>query len=49
MVFNEKSLLPKFALTNRWALITGAAGLLGMEHSRALLASGANIVVQDIN
>ena len=49
MVINEKSILPKFTLTNRWALITGAAGLLGMEHSRALLSSGANIVLQDIN
>ena len=49
MVFGEEGILPKFALTNRWALVTGAAGLLGMEHSRALLASGANIVLQDIN
>lgn len=49
MGFGEEGILPKFALTNRWALVTGAAGLLGMEHSRALLASGANIVLQDIN
>ena len=39
----------KFDLSKRWALVTGAAGLLGLEHSRALLESGANIVLQDID
>jgi NAD(P)-dependent dehydrogenase (short-subunit alcohol dehydrogenase family) len=41
--------LPKFDLTKKWALITGAAGLLGGEHSRALLEAGANLVLQDID
>ena len=41
--------LPKFDLTQKWALITGAAGLLGGEHSRALLEAGANVVLQDID
>ena len=39
----------KFEIRNRWALITGAAGLLGMEHVRALLDIGANVVLQDID
>jgi NAD(P)-dependent dehydrogenase (short-subunit alcohol dehydrogenase family) len=39
----------KFDLTDRTALITGAAGLLGIEHASALLASGATVVLTDIN
>ena len=39
----------KFDLSNSWALVTGAAGLLGLEHSRALLEAGGNIVLQDID
>ncbi len=39
----------KFDLTDRTALITGAAGLLGIEHAAALLASGATVVLTDIN
>jgi NAD(P)-dependent dehydrogenase (short-subunit alcohol dehydrogenase family) len=39
----------KFNLSGRWALITGAAGLLGVEHGRALLEVGANLVIQDID
>jgi NAD(P)-dependent dehydrogenase (short-subunit alcohol dehydrogenase family) len=38
----------KFDLTGKTALITGAAGLLGMEHAAALLESGANVVLTDI-
>jgi NAD(P)-dependent dehydrogenase (short-subunit alcohol dehydrogenase family) len=38
----------KFDLTGKTALITGAAGLLGIEHSAALLESDANVVLTDI-
>jgi NAD(P)-dependent dehydrogenase (short-subunit alcohol dehydrogenase family) len=39
----------KFSLAGKTALITGAAGLLGAEHSRALLESDARVVITDIN
>lgn len=39
----------KFALTGKTALITGAAGLLGVEHAAALLESGAAVVLTDIS
>lgn len=38
----------KFDLTGKTAIITGAAGLLGMEHAAALLESGATVVLTDI-
>jgi len=38
----------KFNLTGKTALITGAAGLLGIEHAAALLESGATVVLTDI-
>lgn len=38
----------KFNLTGKTALITGAAGLLGVEHASALLASGATVILTDI-
>ena len=38
----------KFDLTGKTALITGAAGLLGIEHAAALLESGAKVVLTDI-
>ena len=38
----------KFHLSGKTALITGAAGLLGMEHAAALLESGAQVVMTDI-
>lgn len=41
--------LKKFDLTGKTALITGAAGLLGMEHAAALLESGATLVLTDIS
>lgn len=39
----------KFDLTGKTALITGAAGLLGVEHAIALLESGATVVLTDIS
>jgi NAD(P)-dependent dehydrogenase (short-subunit alcohol dehydrogenase family) len=39
----------KFELTGKTALITGAAGLLGMEHAAALLESGAKVVLTDVS
>lgn len=38
----------RFNLTGKTALITGAAGLLGIEHAAALLESGATVVLTDI-
>ena len=38
----------RFDLTGRTALITGSAGLLGIEHAAALLESGATVVLTDI-
>mgnify|MGYP000489174815 CR=1 FL=1 len=38
----------KFDLTGKIALITGAGGLLGVEHAAALLECGAKVVLTDI-
>ncbi len=38
----------KFDLSGKTALITGGAGLLGVEHAAALLESGATVVLTDI-
>lgn len=38
----------KFDLTGKTALITGGAGLLGIEHATALLETGARVVLTDI-
>jgi NAD(P)-dependent dehydrogenase (short-subunit alcohol dehydrogenase family) len=39
----------KFNLSGKTALITGAAGLLGIEHAAALLDNGAQVVLTDIS
>ena len=38
-----------FSLKNKTAIVTGACGLIGREHCRALAEAGANVVVADIN
>lgn len=38
-----------FELTGKHALITGAAGLLGVEHAAALLECGASVIVTDLS
>jgi NAD(P)-dependent dehydrogenase (short-subunit alcohol dehydrogenase family) len=38
----------KFNLQGKTALITGAAGLLGIEHAASLLESGAQVVLTDL-
>jgi len=46
---SETKAFKKFSLSNRTALITGGAGLMGVEHAAALLESGATVVITDIN
>jgi NAD(P)-dependent dehydrogenase (short-subunit alcohol dehydrogenase family) len=38
-----------FSLKNKTAIVTGACGLIGKEHCRALAEAGANVVVADMN
>jgi NAD(P)-dependent dehydrogenase (short-subunit alcohol dehydrogenase family) len=45
----NKMAFEKFNLTGKTALITGAAGMLGIQHSAALLESGATVVLTDIS
>lgn len=44
-----KMVFEKFNLNDKTALITGAAGLLGIEHAAALMESGAKVVMTDVN
>ena len=39
----------KFNLEKNTALITGGVGLLGIHHAKALLESGARVVITDID
>jgi len=41
--------LSKYSLIGKNVIVTGGAGLLGEEHSRAVLESGANLIITDID
>jgi NAD(P)-dependent dehydrogenase (short-subunit alcohol dehydrogenase family) len=43
------SMIEKFKLDGKTALVTGGAGLLGIEHAVALLETGAVVVISDID
>lgn len=42
-------MLSKYNLNGKTAIVTGACGLLGMQHSAALLEAGAAVVLTDIS
>ena len=44
---NQNFKFSKFDLTNKWVVVTGAAGLLGKQHAIALLEINANLVLLD--
>ena len=41
--------LNKYNLKKKFCLITGAAGMLGYEHARAILEINGNVVLTDID
>ena len=43
------NVLSKFDLSNNIALVTGGAGLLGVQHCEALLEAGSEIIILDID
>lgn len=49
MIMGDSSIVEKFNLSGRTAIITGGAGLLGSQHAKALIKAGANCVLVDIN
>jgi len=49
MITDTLTLPKNYSLLGRTAVITGAAGLLGIAHSKALLSVGASVVLTDIN
>jgi NAD(P)-dependent dehydrogenase (short-subunit alcohol dehydrogenase family) len=49
LVFWLRNMIDRFNLSGKIALITGAAGLLGVEHAAALLERDATVVLTDIS
>lgn len=45
----REAALNRFSLEGRTALITGASGLLGVEHAEALLEIGSGVILTDID
>lgn len=45
----EKTVLDKFSMQGKTALVTGGAGLLGKRFTLALAQAGANVMVADLN
>ena len=45
----EKTVLDKFSMQGKTALVTGGAGLLGKRFTLALAQAGANVMVSDLN
>ncbi len=41
--------LKNFSLKNRYCLITGPAGMLGIEHAKAILEAKGNLILTDIS
>jgi len=44
-----KTTLKKFSTENKTALVTGASGLLGIQHCKALLETGASLILTDLS
>lgn len=49
MINMEKRVIDLFDLSNKTAIITGGAGLLGQKHAESLMEFGANCVIVDLN